>query len=492
MPKLKTIHSLPDHVLAFVFLHCLESKQTRAITVSHHFLLDNSPACLSHVCSRWRELVLSLPSLWSRLRILLVAPASSVENLITILQRSQSQPLHITLDCRPRAWPEKATLTQISRRIALLMETLLTHVSRWKMFFLKADDVEQLAPVISHLKYVCAPMLESFRMLLVKTEIVCGQLFLGGSPSLRSVALGGIHRSWSAVLMHNLSSLTLEFGHRPCIISNSELLSIFATSPRLSTLGLYRVHVVLNPEMEHSITYLAPLGSLTTLKIGATDTLPSLINFIRAPNVHTLHLLDFEDSQLTPAIPFGSHFPILQNLSITGTRPSFWPYYLLHAFPTVVNLKLQNLDISKYVQLLGSRDNRLRTQLPRLQTLSVDYVTVADSFALTDILYTLVTDRISLGLPLKTLRTDYLGMCFDMNSPLFSHDVGRFRSLVEVEFRWDLLEEGCEDFQYALDADLRGDMRRAQKGGAKYYYTKQDWEWEVMAASFVMDELFLQ
>lgn len=488
MSKPTSIHCLPDNALALIFRHCLENKQTRAITISYHFLLGNLPVRLSRVCSRWRDLALADPSLWSRLRILLVEPASQVANLITILQRSQNHPLHITLDCRPRAWPQQTPAENILDRIATITDTLLAHVSRWHSFFVKADDVEQLAPVISRLKYACAPILESFRISLIKTEVVCGQLFLGGSSALRSVALSGIHRSWNALLMHNLSSLTLNFGHRPCIISNSELLSIFATSPRLTLLGLYQVHVVLNPDMEHSIMYLAPLESLINLQIGATDTMPSLINFIRAPNLQTLHLIDLEDSQLTPAIPFGSQFPSLQNLYITGTSPSFWPYHLLHAFPTIVNLKLQHLDISKYAQLLGNRDTSDRRLLtkppcPLLQTLAVDYVTLTDLFSLTDTLYTLVTDRIALGLPLKTLRTDYFGMCFDMSSPIFSYDVGRFRDVLKMEFRWDMLEGEWGDFQSATDANFLGDMEMAQMGGARYYYGKEDLEWESRAGA---------
>jgi hypothetical protein len=431
------------------------------------------------------------------MRILLVKPVIPTDILTTFLERSQHHPLHIVLDCRPRGWQQRPLShldqLEISRRIEVIMDVLLTHVSHLRSLLVKVDFVEQLWPVIQRLKYASAPVLESLRVTVIRTEVVCGKLFLGGLPSLRSIKLGGIHRPWQSLLLHGLTSLDLSLRHRPCIISISELQGIFEASPRLETLSLYRVHVVLNPAAEPTIMRPSTMDSLTTLKLGATDTLPSLLNSISAPNLRKLHFSDLSHAQLTPSLealcaraPVHLSFPDLQCLQVSGVDdPLFNPFPLLHVFPTVQQLTLQQLDIQKYALLLGNRDDLqqhvasgTKPLLPLLQTLTVDYVYATSQFALTDILFTLVMDRIDMGLPLKTFRTDYLGMCFDMTSPMFSYDVERFRDIVELTFYWCLLDGEWGDVQNALDDDFGADVVRSQQGGSDYYYyDAADWEY---------------
>jgi hypothetical protein len=475
------VQSLPGHVLGEIFGYYAWNKQSRAITISYALIMDKSPACISHVCSRWRNLILDAPVFWNHIRILLVEPAHSVDNLNTVLQRSKNYPLDITFDCRPRGWTSQEGILE---RIEAITNIIVSQNFRLRTFFVKADSIEQLSPVIPRLKYACAPVLESFRLHLIKTDAVCGQLFLGGSPALRSVSFGGIHRSWYAVIMHGLSTLNLDFGHRPCIISNSELWSVFESSPRLRMLDLYGVHIVLNPLLDPSTIQTSSLTSLKTLRLGATDTMPSLMSFLAAPNLQALQLTDLDDSQLT--VSFHHKFPKLQKLCITRlVDPKFNPFPLLQAFPTLSSLTLQKIEISKYEKLLEMRNPMHRRSkksnplCPMLKTLTVDYPIAKDGISVADTLFSLVIARAAIGYPLKTLRTDYVGMCFDLSSPLFSQDVARFRGVLDVEFHWDLLDDGGEnrqwhDFQSALDADFRGDLGKSERGADDYYFERED------------------
>ncbi|KAF8892809.1 hypothetical protein CPB84DRAFT_1630628, partial [Gymnopilus junonius] len=57
------VRGLPDDVLSDIFHHCLPSHRNPIIRTSE------APLLLTQICSEWRSLALSSPSLWARLHI---------------------------------------------------------------------------------------------------------------------------------------------------------------------------------------------------------------------------------------------------------------------------------------------------------------------------------------------------------------------------------------------------------------------------------------
>jgi len=51
-----------------LFQHCFDNKNGLNLTISYNSVLDKSAACISH----WRKVVLTIPSFWSYIQILLV------------------------------------------------------------------------------------------------------------------------------------------------------------------------------------------------------------------------------------------------------------------------------------------------------------------------------------------------------------------------------------------------------------------------------------
>ncbi|KAJ8084891.1 hypothetical protein PM082_003668 [Marasmius tenuissimus] len=112
---------LPIEVLATVFERCVDCDTAGSI-----FSQDSMPWVLAKVCRRWRDVVLSTPSLWSTVRLYSRDTRVSQSNQLLMLQlwleRSQLLPLSCLAELRE--------CTDITHGIAIL-DLLLAQSSRW-------------------------------------------------------------------------------------------------------------------------------------------------------------------------------------------------------------------------------------------------------------------------------------------------------------------------------------------------------------------------
>ncbi|KAE9390072.1 hypothetical protein BT96DRAFT_356034 [Gymnopus androsaceus JB14] len=122
IPKAKChVNSLPVEILQEVFVYCLPDREWR---------LDKSPPpqlILSHICSRWRDIALCYPRLWSTFMIVFPVPRH-IPMVKMWLERSGQYPLNLYID-HQRWEVEEYTMVVTDAVINLLRP----HMHRWKI-----------------------------------------------------------------------------------------------------------------------------------------------------------------------------------------------------------------------------------------------------------------------------------------------------------------------------------------------------------------------
>jgi F-box-like len=136
------IHWLPPELLAQIFLVFVdliksddEGFQDDA-TAFHH-----PSVTISHVCQRWRNIALSIPSLWS---CLAYHGAQWQEDMRpTFINRSGNTPLYIIY----RARPETPILSE-KRKVSLLFDDLNAHLERLQSIVLQCGNERSIEGVV--------------------------------------------------------------------------------------------------------------------------------------------------------------------------------------------------------------------------------------------------------------------------------------------------------------------------------------------------------
>ncbi|KAL0945298.1 hypothetical protein HGRIS_000804 [Hohenbuehelia grisea] len=119
--SLPAIHKLPTELVAsiFVLCHAIESDYRR----------DSATNCarviLSHVCRRWRAVILSMPLLWSTISVH-DASSASLPKLTAHLERSMPCPLSISV--MPNPYMAEGQFKHVEDIMALVAQ----HAERWK------------------------------------------------------------------------------------------------------------------------------------------------------------------------------------------------------------------------------------------------------------------------------------------------------------------------------------------------------------------------
>ncbi|KIK01301.1 hypothetical protein K443DRAFT_98909 [Laccaria amethystina LaAM-08-1] len=180
-PKPPLIQRLPAEILTEIFTYCV-CDVTRPPPKELDSIL-REPWTISQTCQYWRNIVLSLPKLWSHIHLDLseiegrdvILKANIPEMLALWMNRSDSKnPLHITFN-------DFAVLTNAKRLRPIsrkLISTLVSQSNRWAEVSLCVSRfiVNRLSPVQANI-----PLLHSFT--LKSTDP------LAGSPSVEQIGL---------------------------------------------------------------------------------------------------------------------------------------------------------------------------------------------------------------------------------------------------------------------------------------------------------------
>ncbi|KAI0040298.1 hypothetical protein FA95DRAFT_900403 [Auriscalpium vulgare] len=262
---------LPVEVLAHVFSFLRVS----------HFKPHRSPnfppawVAVTHVCSRWREVALSFPALWSNIVVY------NPDWLEATLARSKATPLSLMMYLDRPGLPVHPWVESDAYR----------HIQRVKDLVLRGTGVnDYVRPLIGKR----APLLETLELWEDTHEeihLVRKGLFEGETPKLRTLKLRRCRFLWTSTLFKaNLTHLEVHKmldEYRP---TTSVLVNLLEGLPNLQTLALCHclptVGKVSTQSIKSSVQTKATLPWLTSLAL-SSECAPELFNIISHLSVPT-------------------------------------------------------------------------------------------------------------------------------------------------------------------------------------------------------------
>lgn len=293
-------HRLSDDIFFIVF-KLVESSATNTLQP----LERKAPFNISLVSKHWRQLVLDLPSLWTKI------DAVNVHMLPTLIERSKGSPLVIellgqnwhlreySLD-RPSNYPSSLlhAFEVQANHFNQYVGKLLPYVYRWKRFKIEARfDV--------NLEGLCSPAPELQALCLVSSSSTSRirlpvSLFQDHTPRLRSVSLYRVHIPLSSPIYTGLERLVLHsdmrHGELPQLVQN------IASCPLLKYLRLKvwsgRFYGTQKPPKSVNLPHLRRLF----LNLNEPNIIYILSSFLFPALVELSMILDLDrdDPRLTP------------------------------------------------------------------------------------------------------------------------------------------------------------------------------------------------
>ncbi|KAJ7762648.1 hypothetical protein B0H16DRAFT_518433 [Mycena metata] len=166
------------------------------------------PLCLGQICRLWREIALSTPALWTSLHLPIRRriPESYLSRIRTVLSRTASQPLTISITAQYRVQGDSEALRL--RAIGELLNVLAPHSRTWAEIKFEAppDPINTLHSIHHQLS-----QLTSLALLLEFTlaDGTLGTMF-NDAPMLRSVHLSRFGSQKLALPWSQLTSLRID------------------------------------------------------------------------------------------------------------------------------------------------------------------------------------------------------------------------------------------------------------------------------------------
>ncbi|KAJ8076101.1 hypothetical protein PM082_022086 [Marasmius tenuissimus] len=369
---------LPVEVWMTIFDLCMSQSHLSVSKFKRNKVVA-MPYTLSHVCSRWRNIVISFPTLWSAIDINLYALDRDIIPILDNYLTYSAYGRGLDAVIRFRASLEQgntSTSTNMndgwtvhaSKAFSLLMLRLssfhtLSLFGFSPQHFLKVNEIKPLA----------LPRLRSLVLgLALPTEPNCLWSALQRAPNLTGLTFGTELRLRSAG--------TIE------ILSHSQV-------RMLDIRNIWSFEA----QCEDILTLLPTLRSLETLKLGGVHNLHDrVVELPKAATSYTLKSLSltFRDSESVSALLQSLELPSLESISLscnTSVNSSSIFISTLRRFSTLESLSL-NFDIDEYgvtalknlipfLPELFSLDARLREPSHHQQTWILDLFTVLISHA---------------------------------------------------------------------------------------------------------------
>ncbi|KAG8697404.1 hypothetical protein FRC09_007893, partial [Ceratobasidium sp. 395] len=280
---LSPVHTLPSEILARIFLMA-QSLHSHTSGPS-----SRAPAhTFAQVCSYWRITAINLPHLWTHVCILHAQTNYEYANLL--LRRSKGLPIYLDIltaevDEWDSSYPSKlqceAFLTSVCRHVHTLNVKDLLDSPKTFLDETIRLLVVHASPGIMNTLCIQRPDAERTGSL--------NSLFAGQSDGavlyyITALHLGDVLIPWTSAIYHNLVDLRLQFRHKPETISTSQLTSILAASPGLTSLKLEHLFIV--PSEDRNEKKIVRLAHLEVLYLNHMnkDSLVSLTSIISLSN----------------------------------------------------------------------------------------------------------------------------------------------------------------------------------------------------------------
>ncbi|KAG8942303.1 hypothetical protein FRC03_003341 [Tulasnella sp. 419] len=283
------IHKLPFDILYDIF----------KLAVSMHISIKTAEMAFtfSHVCRRWRQYALDIPTLWTTIGFTRKTRHQTWERQKAFLERSKDSPLLIVI-YGPRGWD---SIGLSASAVAGILRVINPHLHRWRSLtiFLHLKGVKVIC---DQLRHACAPALKRLVInpLTLQTKesprpSKCQfHIFGGGLPNLED---------WESPFpvmpspslsprMDNLRRLLIRDDNeeRRQRIKLEGIISMLAKCPRLERLSLsFHYPLEFDPSRQQMVPQISlpHLSSLDNMSLHSWHIVPILI-FIKAPSLRYL------------------------------------------------------------------------------------------------------------------------------------------------------------------------------------------------------------
>lgn len=410
------VDALPDELLTRVFLCTVGvlpdfSESPFLLKPDQSFYKTPTSTCTtqvtwSHVCRRWRRVVLNTTILWTPLHI---DRFGGIARAKEYLSRCSSSSLPIDIYIDTVGVEDHRPGVDICRdHLDSIFDFILPYIARWKTFFLKVRDNDCRAIALTRLS-TCgpAPILETFQMyhfdedtpenLLLATEQRPTTLFDGHLPKLRNFSLIGVHLAWSkAPYLRNLKCIDLALHAQSVRPTYDEWETVFRSCPDLESLSLHYSGPHISPEdftpesvgvdwppNREPIT-LRKLHDVNLVDLGP-DYIYLIFEHLYMPNVKRLGLdLPEQDYTLFVNLLSGAK---RRSIQVRGADDPLYgpPGRPIGYFETVEHLAITSLQCSTDAWL------KFIPSIREMRVMEIDWKRMADDFY--DALWTLVDEK---------------------------------------------------------------------------------------------------
>ncbi|KAF5326289.1 hypothetical protein D9611_000678 [Ephemerocybe angulata] len=304
------INNLPQELLEKIFWEYVHGttrgggRSSLPLQGSYHRILSRrgavtTPISLSHVCSSWRRVVTSYPSLWARVCISR-AEAHDIPLLEYWLARSTTCPLDVTVIQRYKGYEEVVDPITIE-----IISALARHSSRWRKLSLQLQPNME-TPFLSLSPSLTLPLLEEFDLNL-NTWSAKGWLYISeimtNGPRVRSGA-------WNMALQHPGTSYQSLSTIRIGTIFLADLIPSLSQMMHVQSLTIDDLATSYGPPPPATLSAkfsLIVLPNLSTLTLGRYPDISILFNSVSLPSLTELYLglgFGFEISAATGVLAF--------------------------------------------------------------------------------------------------------------------------------------------------------------------------------------------
>jgi len=383
---LSPIRRLPMEVLGHIFSYCCNNRfnLTSSMRKSRNSFLA--------VCSRWREVGLSAPQIWSVVDLEFIHHPQKdqlkyVQAALNLhLSRSRACPLDIRIN-------HSRMLGKYEKKLA---QTLVHHSNRWKHLSFESLNLEPFMS-LAHL-----PMLETLQINVYVPPPHIKAMFPAKLPNLRHFSAPAFPGNVDAIVpWENLTNLEMDLTPDASFLGETSILNVVEQCTNLRTLTYNNVDHLINLEYANQIRALIVpqvSSSVTDLKIFlAGDAVKSQINLLGS--IFGSFTLPSLESLTLAAMPYLNDFRMenwpldtlrlflersacsITSLTLEGVGiPDGELISLLAMLPTLTDLSVHEEDLAtvtkKFLNSLHSYDfspfqDSPQPLLPKLQRLSL-------------------------------------------------------------------------------------------------------------------------
>nr|GAT58492.1 predicted protein [Mycena chlorophos] len=383
------ISTLPLEVTVMIFTHCVPASGPAL----HYLSADVAPRLLTHVCRRWRHIVLSTPTLWAKIYINLHAAHNEAE-FEEYVKRAAAVPLHVAV----RGMTSMAPDDEEAEPTVLLPAALAEHVEMLgrhcsKIRRLRVDVCPEIADAMD--VELCEPSVPQFDALETLEMVGMGSDLFDPPMRMFSCAPRLVHATGSGLSPMGLVLPWAQLEHYSGSVgpSPAACTRFLECLPNLRRLDLFcaamaRIDEVVELEVP-SQRFIHP--NIETL---ATDATFDILSFLTLPALKSLEIKRWPASAASVATipPFVQRSTVLATLRIhcpTSIPAAGDLTDIFKRTPGLDRLELQSPSRESFDNLFAALSESAGV-LPSLTSLAIINACSTSAWVFTDMMLVLV------------------------------------------------------------------------------------------------------